>query len=137
MILISCVDDRMGMLFGGRRQSQDRVLRERIVQLSSKSKLWMNHYSAKQFAENEAPHINFSDNFVSEALQGEFCFVEDFSVAEIEDSVEMIILYKWNRTYPFDLSFDIDLSGWTLVETKDFEGSSHDNITEEVYVKSA
>ena len=137
MILISCVDDRMGMLFGGRRQSQDRVLRERIVQLSSKSKLWMNHYSAKQFSENDASHINISDDFISEALRGEFCFAEDLLVSEIEDSVEMIILYKWNRTYPFDLSFDIDLSGWCLAETKDFEGSSHEKITEEVYVRNA
>ena len=137
MILISCVDDRMGMLFGGRRQSQDRVLRERIVQLSSKSKLWMNHYSAKQFSENDASHINISDDFISEALRGEFCFAEDLLVSEIEDSVEMIILYKWNRTYPFDLSFDIDLSKWCLAETKDFEGSSHEKITEEVYVRNA
>lgn len=137
MILISCVDDRMGMLFGGRRQSQDRVLRERIVQLSSKSKLWMNHYSAKQFTENDASHINISDDFISEALRGEFCFVEDLLVSEIEDSVEMIILYKWNRTYPFDLSFDIDLSRWCLAESKEFEGSSHEKITEEVYVRNA
>ena len=137
MILISCVDDRMGMLFDGRRQSQDRVLRERIVQFSSKSKLWMNHYSSKQFTENDAPHINISDDFISEATQGEFCFVEDLSVSEIEVSVEMIILYKWNRAYPFDLSFDIDLSNWSLVESKDFEGSSHEKITEEVYVRNA
>ena len=136
MILISCVDDRMGMMFGGRRQSQDSVLRERIVQLSSKSRLWMNHYSEKQFQDTDATHINYSDEFVAEAVKGDFCFVEDLDVTTIEGNAEMIILYRWNRTYPYDMSFDINLSNWKLVETTDFEGSSHEKITEEVYVRN-
>lgn len=137
MIIIACVDDRMGMMFGGRRQSQDRFLRERIVQLTSKSKLWMNHYSAKQFKEINVANINCSDDFIHNATSGDFCFVEDLSVSEIENSIEKIILYKWNRTYPFDLSFDIDLSNWTIVEANDFEGYSHEKITEEVYIRNA
>ena len=30
MIVIACVDDRMGMLFNRRRQSQDAALRQRL-----------------------------------------------------------------------------------------------------------
>ena len=51
MIIISCVDDDMGMMFNHRRQSQDRVLRERVLEATKGKKLWMNHYSAKQFSE--------------------------------------------------------------------------------------
>lgn len=49
MILISCVDKHMGIMFNGRRQSRDSVLNERIVQISSKTKLWMNYYSETLF----------------------------------------------------------------------------------------
>ena len=34
MILIACVDDKFGMLFNRRRQSQDRMLRERVLRLT-------------------------------------------------------------------------------------------------------
>lgn len=136
MILITCVDDRMGMFFDNRRQSQDKILNERIVQLSSKSQLWMNNYSKKMFVDIDASHINFSDNFIKEAHIGEFCFVEDLSVSTIEKHAEMLIIFKWNRKYPFDLKFDIDLSNWKLVETENFKGFSHEKITKEVYVKN-
>ncbi|MFR4122966.1 MAG: hypothetical protein ACLT0W_12285 [Clostridium sp.] len=44
-----------------------------------------------------------------------------------------MILYKWNRVYPADQYFAMDLSGWKLVETVEFPGSSHEKITEERY----
>ena len=52
-----------------------------------------------------------------------------------EKEMQKIILYRWNRVYPADLYFDIDLKNWHIKESNDFAGSSHDKITEEVYVK--
>ena len=52
-----------------------------------------------------------------------------------EKEMQKIILYRWNRVYPADLYFDIDLKNWHLKESNDFAGSSHDKITEEIYVK--
>ena len=47
--------------------------------------------------------------------------------------VDSVILYKWNR-YILQISiFAMDLSGWKLVETVEFAGSSHEKITEERY----
>ena len=51
MILIAAADDSYGMMFNHRRQSQDRVLRQRMLELTAGHTLWMNAYSAKQFAE--------------------------------------------------------------------------------------
>lgn len=136
MILISCVDEHMGIMFNGRRQSQDSALRERIVQISSKSKLWMSCYSESQFKENNASHINVSDCFLNEAASGEFCFVEDKHVKKYESSIEIIILYKWNKSYPSDVFFDVDLNEWKCVRSTDFIGSSHERITEEIYTRN-
>lgn len=135
MIVIACVDDNMGMMFNHRRQSQDRVLRERVLKAARGKKLWMNHYSAKQFSESAAPQILVEDNFLSAAGTGEYCFVEDCDVTPYIRRVEKLILYRWNRLYPSDQTFLIDLSagGWKLVHTVEFAGSSHEKITEEIY----
>ena len=68
----------------------------------------------------------------------ENCFAEsDPSLAKTcflnTGQVDSVILYKWNRVYPADQYFAMDLSGWKLVETVEFPGSSHEKITEERY----
>lgn len=135
MIIIAAVDDRNGMMFNHRRQSQDKVLREKILALTAGKRLWMNHYSEKQFQGQDGLNINVDDDFLNEAAPGEYCFVEDKAVAPYEKWVEQIILFKWNRRYPGDLHFDIDVENpiWHLQRTEDFSGSSHEKITMEVY----
>ena len=133
MIIMAAVDDRNGMMFNRRRVSQDRLLRERILNLTRGGKLWMNSYSARQFG--SAEQICVSEDFLAEAGEGEYCFVENTPVAPHEKSIEKVYLYKWNRRYPSDWKFDLDLSGWKLLSTEDFQGSSHEKITEEVYIR--
>ena len=135
MILIVCVDDEMGMLFNKRRQSQDKALRERIISMTENSRLWINKYSARQFESDIAPQINIDENFMSEAVTGEYCFAENVDVSVYERWIEKIVLFKWNRRYPSDLWFELDLSNWNLIETLDFSGSSHEKITMEVYIR--
>lgn len=135
MILIVCVDDSYGMMFNSRRQSQDQVLRERILALTADSHLWMNSYSQKQFADMSAPQIMVDDSFLSRDMSGEYYFVEDASLLPYEKMIEKIIMFKWNRRYPFDLKFGISLDGWKLTQSEDFVGSSHEKITMEVWTK--
>lgn len=135
MILITCVDNNMGMMFNNRRQSQDKALRKYILELTSNSHLWMNNYSARQFESESAPQIIISNTFLNEAVAGEYCFLEDEEVTPYEERIEKIILFKWNRDYPSDRRFSINISNWKLTQSLDFPGSSHDNITMEVYVK--
>lgn len=137
MILIVAVDDNNGLLFNSRRQSQDRLLRERILALSAHSRLWVNHYTEKQFAQDGqiVGHMEVDDDFMDKAAPGEYCFAENIPVAPYEDRAEQIIMFKWNRKYPGSFYFDIDLAagGWKLSSTEDFPGFSHEKITMEVY----
>ena len=87
MILIVCVDDHNGMMFNHRRQSQDRVLRADILELTDGKKLWMNAYSKKQFAESDTARIRVNETFLDAAGDGEFCFVEN---ADVSGCVERI-----------------------------------------------
>lgn len=132
MILIVCTDDNGGMLFNHRRQSQDIKLRERILNITSGCTLLMNEYSREMFG--DYPQIRTDSYFLDNALDDDYCFVEDVDIRPYEDKVSRIILYKWNRKYPSNLKFGISLSdGWEIVRTVDFQGNSHDRITEVIY----
>ena len=135
MIVMLCVDDKYGMMFNCRRQSQDRVLRERIQKLTGGKPLWMNAYSRKQF--EDSSNICVSEDYLDQAAAGEFCFVEDQDITPYAARIEKIILFRCNRTYPADVYFNMELlsSGWILKETEEFEGSSHEKITKEVYAR--
>lgn len=130
MILIVCVDDNMGMAFNHRRQSQDRLLRRRLLERVGASKLWMSPYTARQF-DALPENVQVSETFLSEAEAGGYCFAE----LSCPDDAEGVVLYRWNRSYPADVHFTLDLSAFRLAERTDFAGSSHPKITEEIYIK--
>ena len=141
MKVIVCVDNQNGMMFNHRRQSQDRVLRKRVMELTSGKKLWMNAYSQKQFLQDlqgnsrQLEQIQVDEAFLEKAGTGEYCFVEDKEVVSCESRIEELILCRWNRDYPADMYFKLDLSGWKLAETREYAGSSHEKITEDRYVR--
>ncbi len=135
MIIIACLDDHNGMFFNNRRQSKDSRLRERMLELCGKGPLWMNTYSAGQFSE-VAPNIRVAEDFLEKAGPGEYCFVENTDLTGVANQAEGLVLYRWNRSYPSDVKFPVGLFShkWRLMSAVDFEGSSHDRITQEVYV---
>ncbi|MBE5877305.1 MAG: ribonuclease Z [Lachnospiraceae bacterium] len=135
MNIIAAIDDKQGMMFNKRRQSKDRGLRKNMLSEVGDAKLWMNAYSFEQFEEAMGTNVSVAEDFVDKAEVGEYCFVENIAITEYEGKIENLILYKWNRVYPSDLKLDIDLnsSNWQLVTTEEFEGSSHDKITKEVW----
>ena len=149
MKIIVCVDNQNGMMFNHRRQSQDCVLRKRILELTGGKKLWMNAYSQKQFLQvngnmpkeqeqsgqlGQSGQIQADETFLEKAGPGEPCFVEDRSVAPFAGRVERVVLYRWDRAYPADLYWDLSLEGWTLARREEFPGFSHEIITKEVYI---
>ena len=133
MIAIVCLDNRGGMAFGGKRQSRDRILCERIVSLVGNANIYMSEYSKKLFDKNDK--IITDEAFLDKASNGDYCFVELESLSNYEEKIEKLIIYRWNRDYPYDMKFDINLSKWKMISQSEFAGSSHDNICEEVYAR--
>ena len=133
MKLCICLDKKNGMMFFGKRQSQDSVQRERFLKLVGSEKLWMSNYSAKQF--KDLTGYIADDDYQTKATVGDYCFVEDKGYSL--EGVSEIILCLWNRKYQADKVFDIDLkaNGFIKIESEDIKGSSHDKITIETYRK--
>ena len=136
MKLIVCVDDRMGMMFNKRRQSKDAKVREDILSmLEAGKRLFVSPYTAKQFLPEEQEKLYVSETFLLEATGDDICFIEDSDSSELVDKVESIILYRWNRHYPSDQYFTLDLSKYELIASCDFVGNSHPEMWKEEYRK--
>ena len=136
MVVYIAIDDEKGLMFNHRRQSQDRILRADILADCSGDKLWMHSYSAPLFETESGEQFIIDDAFLDKAEEADYCYVETDNLVEYEDKISKLILYRWNRLYPADLYFEINLSNWTRIESKDFAGSSHDKITKEVWVRN-
>ena len=133
MIVCVAIDDNLGMMFNNRRQSQDKILREHMINMCSGSKLWMNEYSGSQFEMPLSEQVIVDEDFLEKAGSDDYCFVENMPLAAYEERIQRFIVFKWNRIYPADTYFDIPLSehGWELINVTEFEGNSHKNITKE------
>lgn len=129
MILAVCVDDRLGLSFGGRRLSKDRAVRQRLWAMSG-GDLRMSEYSARQFEEP----VKAGADYLSGAKAGDWCFVENGDYESFADEIEKIILFRWNRCYPADEFFRFP-GNWNLSRSEDLPGFSHEIITMEVYEK--
>ena len=130
MIIAACVDEAMGLQFNHRRQSRDRVVLEELLRISG-GRLRMSPYSAKLLPDGGA---YTGDDYLTAAAPGDWCFCEDTAYLNDPDSIEKIVLFQWNRTYPADLWFQFP-GEWKMTEHRDFAGSSHEKITAEVYSK--
>ena len=133
MNLIICIDDAGGIMFNHRRQSQDRVLRARLLEITNGAKLWVTPYTARQFEDSAA--LCVSDAPWMDAAEGDYYFAEDGEVPV--ERAEKIYLYRWNRLYPSDRTFAHDpiALGFVLQRSEEFAGYSHEYITEEIYTK--
>ena len=133
MIAIICLDDNFGMMFNNRRQSRDAVLIKKINELTKDNVLWVSNYSSSLFSESS--NVLIDEDFPSKATASDFCFIENKKLSTFERKIEKIIVFKWNSKYPCDVTLDIDLSQWSLTDSVDFAGKSHEKITMEVYSK--
>ena len=136
MTVIVCVSDGGGMLFGGRRVSRDKFVFEDIARLCDGGALFVGDISESLFSESDASVISVTDPLASADTE-DFVFVEDRSVAEYAGKISTLVIYRWNRKYPFDFSLDLDprAAGMTLSESLDFKGKSHEKITREIWRK--
>lgn len=135
MNIIVCLDDQYGMMFNARRQSRDRILCEKLLEIVADHKLWVSKYTAQLFPAMDG--ICISENLFSDAGENDYCFVEDAEIEALLSKAHRVIMFCWNRVYPADVFFPVDIleNCFTRVKREDFPGSSHKTITMEEYVR--
>ena len=132
MIVAVCIEDRGGMLFNHRRVSRDKAQQEDLLALCGQRTLRIAPSSEALFRE-QAERVTVDEAFLENAGEGEVCFVEDRPLLPVQERLEKLVVYRWNRSYPSDFRLDLRLEEWTLTEQREFPGNSHENITREIY----
>ncbi len=135
MILITCADDRMGMLFNHRRLSRDKAVLQDMLTVCDGASLYASAFSQKLLADFPGEQLRFTENFSAGELAGQYVFLEEPERIN-ESAVEKLILYRWNRKYPADQHFPFSLTNWHMTSSSEFAGNSHERITKEVYERN-
>ena len=131
MNIIACIDNENGILFNSRRQSRDAKVFEDIKSTIDAKIIYCSEYSAKLLQE-----YSFSTAVVKTLKavpKNGYYFLEDSLPSEFLSKIKRIIIYKWNKTYPKDTYFGMELSKIKPLSTTEFEGKSHKIITKEIY----
>lgn len=126
--LIVCISNNNGMMFNNRRQSRDRLLLEKLCTDCQNERIIIHEYSKKLF--EGLPVEVTTEVCVNDATS----FVEDPDLIPCEAIFDKIIVVRWNRDYPADKFFNVDMSAYECVSREDFIGKSHDEILIETYV---
>ena len=136
MNICVCVDDSMGMSFGGRRLSRDRVLIERLLSHTEYDRIYVSSYSLPLFSEYGDARVTVTSDLAC-AGKDDLCFMELEHITEYSSEIDRILMYRWNRRYPSDRKFPFlpEQKGYRKVSEVDFTGSSHDRITEEEWIR--
>ena len=134
MKLIVCIDDEKGMLFNNRRQSRDRTLIDELVQSLNGAPLIISPYSEQLFQKHSGAYA-VAENPLASAANDDHVFIENIDPVPYADKISAVIIYHWNRHYPSDMTFDLDMSPFHLAQTTEFVGYSHEKITKEVWVR--
>ena len=130
MTIYLCLDDKNGMLFNGRRQTRDGVVLADICSMAGGA-VAIDPFSERLMKRNSIPYV------LAGQEAADHYFVEDRCPTEQLVHASAVVLYRWNRHYPADTFFDLDLTalGFSLREVTEFPGSSHELITKEVYTR--
>lgn len=144
MNVIVCVDKNDGIGFNFRRQTSDAAVISRAIEtfcFDGVNKLWFPPYSADLFRDRDEKIVRADDDWLNCAAVHDFCFVEGLYALQLrhfENKIKAFVVYRWDRAYPADCFFNLLYfisSGWRIIRREVFDGTSHENITEEIYIK--
>ena len=134
MNVIVCISENGGMLFNSRRQSSDKALILNLSELIGDEALYISDFSESLFEESPVCTI-VSSAPLEFAGKEDFVFVENYRLSNYKSKIDKLIIYRWNRVYPFDFGLDISPQAekMRLLESSEFPGSSHKKITREIW----
>lgn len=125
MTVIICVDNNSGILFNGKRQSKDRMLRKYLLDIVEKDncRIAMTPYTYGQFQEDKRKELIDVKNTFS--FDEDYIFLEQ-SIPISWEKVNNLILCCWNRDYPTDEYFNLPIGVECILQkTEEIVSDSH------------
>ena len=132
MKIIICWSNNKGIAFHQRRVSRDAAVIADIKSLLGQQPLYIHPASQILFGESGIDLV-CSESYLSDANDNDYVFIESDAYLSFEDDIRQIIAYNWNRDYPADTYFRMDLSAFEQVDSTILPGHSHENIQREIW----
>ena len=126
MTIILCLDDKNGISFNNRRQSRDKILIEDVMKNNN---VYILNHSFTLFSEYSVKKVNNVNELPHDAVY----FHEITDPTRMMDKFDTVIIYRWNRHYPSDIQFAFKTDLYKKISKEEFDGSSHEKITKEIY----
>ena len=134
MKLVVCLDENNGIRFFCKREGQDELQRKNLFELIGNAKLFLTKYSYDLYKDFEFNFEIIDEN--TEIVEDSVFLYEGEFLERFLPYVDEIIVYFWNRDYPFDETFEEFLNDdWKAREIFEFKGKSHEKITRKIFVK--
>ena len=102
MILAFCIDDQGGLAFNHRRQSRDRALVADLLAAAGARPVFCLPYSAGLFDPGAVTVVDAPGAVSADGI----LFLENADPAAYIPHAEELLLYRWNRLYPADLTLN-------------------------------
>lgn len=131
MKVIVCLEENYGMSLFGKRLSFDRIVFEKIKEITQGYTLYVKEASHKILCEHGVAHEVIED--IQDVKEADFLFLE-FEMIPM-DTVDEIYVFHWNRKYPSSLKFKLDSDKYIVKDVEEFKGFSHEKVRLEKYVK--
>lgn len=133
MTSIITLDTNNGLLFNKRRLSQDKVVTADIISQASGTNLYVTPYSYKLFPEG-TPCTPLNNPYTLADKQA-VIFAEDINPVKYIDIIDTFVVYLWNKEYPSDVRFNVNLQelGFRVTNRVDFSSNTHPNITRLIF----
>lgn len=133
MILAFCVDDQGGLAFNHRAAEPGPSAGGGFAGGGRARPVFCLPYSAGLFDPGAVTVVDAPGAVSADGI----LFLENTDPAAYIPHAEELLLYRWNRLYPADLTLNGTPVQWgyRLQDTTNFAGTSHEKITRERYVK--
>ena len=131
MKLIFTMDNNNAVRFCGKRQSKDRAVADKILDLTN-GNLYVEPSTAGFFLHTKSVATFHVVDSIKDVPDDAYFFVEHPLLPSELFAAEEIHVFRWNRQYPSTKADRINIPGLPHV-TEEFPGYSHKKITWEVY----
>ncbi|MDD8048603.1 MAG: hypothetical protein PHH04_03260 [Thomasclavelia sp.] len=116
------------MIFNQRRVSRDKKIIEDIIDSYEEDNIVADSRSKILFEDYDIEYQNLPTE------TNKYQFIEFDDLSSIKNKIEELIIYRFNRVYPKDMSLSIDVNkNYELEDEEEFVGNSHDKITKDTY----
>ncbi len=98
--------------------------------------LYMREYSRRLFDSLPVADIRVLDEWEPTCLPSSSNYFSELSDCSLIRP-DKLVIFRWNREYPSDLKFKLDMNDYCKVDEFEFVGHSHEKITVQVFEKIA